>query len=548
MIFNFERQIMYFVVKKLKKVVVIALLFTQSVYSFDVKVLLARYKMQETIPSEIELTCSDGFILSYNPKFALGNHCPHKKLVITHTDDVIKINGKVLSEKVLHIFPKLSHVIELQLKSQVSYWFEAYDTDIQEKISALKNIFDQMLLQDTPLSEDYQKELLVCAQAIFDQYFEYAQENYKDLELHKELLNIYALEFLQLKFIKHFVEVLENKHVTVELRKVLLKNKKKSYEFFKEQICSTLEDLLCEFLYALPRKIVQCMVQDQIGMIEYEDYKYQGSFIIFHDKKQLLLINSIDINDYLLSVVRHEGFPGWPIEMNKVVAITCRTYLVYQILQAQKLDRAYHIENRNNHQTYKGYFDCPKIREAIDQTKNMILGYNGRPACTMYDVCCGGVIPALIDDPDLKRIPYLARSYACNFCKNHKTYNWSINFSTDEVIARLKKEFPKLDKISDIQVYKKDKAGLVRKIMITSGTQKVIITEKKLKSFFPDMKSYCFDIKKIHKRYFLEGKGFGHHRGLCQWGAHHLVKNQHWNFAEVLQFYYPGTNIMKLNY
>lgn len=539
---------MYFFVEKLKKAVVVSSLFFGILNTFDVKVLIHRCKMQDTLADSVELICNDGFILSYNSKFAAGSSCPHKKLVISHTDDAVKINGKVVSEKILHIFPKLSHVIELELKSQVSYWFEAYDADIQKKISELKNLFEEMLEQDSPLSEEHKEKLLDCAKAVFDLYFEYAQENYKDLEQHQELLNIYSREFLELKFIKSFVQALEDKHVTPEYRKILLKNKKKSYEFFSEQICAIVKELLCDFIYALPRKIVQSMVQDKISMIEYDDNKYQGSFILFHDKKHILFINSIDINDYLLSVVRHEGFPGWPIEMNKIVAITCRTYLVYQVLQAQKLDRAYHIENKNNHQTYKGYHDCPKIRQAIEETKNMILGYNGRPACTMYDVCCGGVIPAAIDDPDMKKIPYLARTYPCTFCKGHKTYNWSMDFSGDEALNRFKKEFPKIDKINDLNIYKKDKAGLVKKVIITAGARKIIVTEKKFKSFFPELKSYCFDIKKIHRRYFIEGRGFGHHRGLCQWGAHHLVRHEHWNFAEVLQFYYPGATIMKLNY
>ena len=539
---------MYFLVEKLKKVVVLSCLFLGTVYSFEVKVLLAKCKFQDGSPNQVELICPDGFVVSYNSKFALGSPCPHTTLRATCSEDVVKINGKVLREKILYIFPKLSNVVQLELKSEVSYWFEAYDPDIQKKIVPLKSIFEEMLAANSPLSQEYCDTLFASAQLIFDLYFQYAAENHKDLEQYQELLHLYAQEFLKIQFIKSFVQALEDKHVTSEYRKILLKNPKKCYEFFSDVLSKTLEELLCEFLYALPRKIIQSMVQDKIRMIEYDGNKYLGSFILFQDKKQLFLINSIDINDYLLSVVRHEGFPGWPVEMNKVVAITCRTYLVYQILQAQKLDRAYHIENKNNHQTYKGYHDCPKIRQAIEETKNMILGYNGHPACTMYDVCCGGVIPGAIEDPDLKRIPYLARGYACTFCKNHKSYSWSIDFSTEEVANRFKREFPKIEKISEMQVHKRDKAGLVRKVSITSGSRKIVITEKKMKSFFPEMKSYCFDIKKIHRRYFIEGKGFGHHKGLCQWGAYHLVRHEHWNFAEILQFYYPGTNLMKLNY
>jgi len=70
-----------------------------------------------------------------------------------------------------------------------------------------------------------------------------------------------------------------------------------------------------------------------------------------------------------------------------------------------------------------------------------------------------------------------------------------------------------------------------------------------MKSLFPEIKSYCFSVKKDgSKKYIIQGRGYGHHRGLCQWGACALVKDEHWNFVQVLQYYYPGTKLMKLTY
>ncbi len=43
----------------------------------------------------------------------------------------------------------------------------------------------------------------------------------------------------------------------------------------------------------------------------------------------------------------------------------------------------------------------------------------------------------------------------------------------------------------------------------------------------------------------FKGTGYGHHMGLCQWGARELV-NQGWNYKKILHFYYPGTTFMKL--
>ena len=43
----------------------------------------------------------------------------------------------------------------------------------------------------------------------------------------------------------------------------------------------------------------------------------------------------------------------------------------------------------------------------------------------------------------------------------------------------------------------------------------------------------------------IEGKGHGHHMGLCQWGAREMVRLG-WEYEDILEFYYPDTQLMKL--
>lgn len=47
------------------------------------------------------------------------------------------------------------------------------------------------------------------------------------------------------------------------------------------------------------------------------------------------------------------------------------------------------------------------------------------------------------------------------------------------------------------------------------------------------------------KKIIFKGVGFGHHLGLCQWGAREMVRDG-WDYKRVLQFYYPDTYLMKL--
>ncbi|MEJ2103777.1 MAG: SpoIID/LytB domain-containing protein, partial [Ignavibacteriaceae bacterium] len=58
--------------------------------------------------------------------------------------------------------------------------------------------------------------------------------------------------------------------------------------------------------------------------------------------------------------------------------------------------------------------------------------------------------------------------------------------------------------------------------------------------------STMFDVSMNSNSITLTGNGFGHGVGLCQWGAIAMSRNGK-NFDEILQHYYPGTQLKKLN-
>lgn len=520
-----------------------------KIQAFDVKVLLQKKQIGELEQNNLELLSKHGFILSSNPNLALGYQFGGKIITLDSKHEQILLNAKPLKEKLVYVFPMLSAAQLVTLKSYVSCWLESKRIDLHEEANVLHDLFDAFVLSDQLESVQFNQ-----LNDFVIQIFQFFLEDFIDgisqqPSVTLETLQIYAKEFLsdRAKFL--FLEQIAALNFSKDDRKKLTKDAKYRYQKFVTILSDVIQKLLYEFVPALPTKFLQQILKQDISGIEFQGNQYLGSFILFQEKKQFYVINSLDIDDYLLSVIKHEGWPGWPLEMNKVLAIACRTYLIWQVLQAQKLNRPYHIENGIKHQTYKGHHaQSAKFKQAVQETKDMFVSYDEKPALTMYDACCGGIVPAHIDDPDHKRVPYLARGYPCTFCKNYKVFNWHIDLSSEIIISRLQKDFPKISKLIDMMILKKDKAGLVKKVQFNVGTRKIVITEKKMKSLFPELKSYCFNITRVHRHYLIEGKGFGHHKGLCQWGAYKLVKDDHWNFSQVLQFYYPGTKLMKLTY
>lgn len=270
---------------------------------------------------------------------------------------------------------------------------------------------------------------------------------------------------------------------------------------------------------------------------------YYGEFLFVRYKERILCINLIELESYVGCVLSSESWPGWPTEVNKVFAVMCRSYVLSHMLSAQKINRPYHVRNTNAHQNYHGIHANSIIDDAVNQTAGMILVYDQKPVLAMFDACCGGVIPAHIAHGiDFKKEPYLARPYACTFCKNCRLYSWESKLPIADVEKKLKSARLCANQIYDIKVGSRDKAGLAKTIHVKTKQGIATCKGKQIYSAIPEVKSYAFDLKKRGNTVVLSGYGHGHHLGVCQWGAREMVRSGY-SYQQILSFYYPGTTL-----
>lgn len=281
------------------------------------------------------------------------------------------------------------------------------------------------------------------------------------------------------------------------------------------------------------------------GYTHFDGHEYPGVFVIVQKNERAYLINQLDIEDYLYCVLRWESWPGWPLEVNKAFAIACRSYVIAKAAQAMQRNRLYHIKRSNLHQTYNGMHQYDVLRQAIQETQGLILTYNKKPIEAMFDCCCGGVIPAKMDGVNFKHAPYLARTTECTFCKPCKIYRWKITLEVRELQKLLADGGYHLHDIREIKVLKTDRAGIVQQVMVRDKRHRYTITGKKFYSLLSSIKSFAYTIEKKGNTITFLGKGYGHHLGICQWGARNML-NAGWSHRKILAFYYPQTTIMEL--
>jgi len=288
-----------------------------------------------------------------------------------------------------------------------------------------------------------------------------------------------------------------------------------------------------------------CFISSPDNHVSLDGTRYHGSLFITSYKGSFLIINYVPLEEYIVSVLRTESWPGWPLEVNKAFAITSRSYVIAMILGAKKNEKPFHVKNTNIHQTYRGAHSNKSLKDAVTQTEGVFLAFNGMPITAMFDSCCGGIVPAYVHGFDFKKAPYLARPYACTFCKECKLFSWQAEYDAHVLAGHLASLYDAREPIRGIKISKKDKAGLVKEIQVRGHKSHKHLTVKQLYSCLKEVKSFCFSAQYKANKVILKGKGYGHHLGLCQWGAREMVR-QGWDYKSILQFYYPGTTFMKL--
>lgn len=289
-------------------------------------------------------------------------------------------------------------------------------------------------------------------------------------------------------------------------------------------------------------------VEQNEGYIQFNEKLYKGGFLVIKDNQKVLLINTVDLEEYIYAVVRSESWPGWPLEVNKVFAISCRSYALSIMNEAERAKRAYHVKDTNAHQRYNLYGEHQNstVRKAVESTKGLCLTYKDMPILAMFDSCCGGIIPAHTNAFNFtEQTLYLARQYPCTFCKKTALYAWRVSYDIttfEKIIAERALHALPLKKV---RAHNVDKAGIVKELVIEGHKKSIKLSTRWLSTVAKDIKSSCFSVERRGEKLVFKGNGLGHLVGLCQWGAWQMVK-EGWDYKSILRYYYPSTTLKRL--
>lgn len=269
---------------------------------------------------------------------------------------------------------------------------------------------------------------------------------------------------------------------------------------------------------------------------------FRGEIKVLRNNKGLLVINVVNLEEYLYGVIRNEVSTWWPMEAIKAQAIAARTYALYQIKESRGKD--YDVTADVSSQVYGGIFSEKwRTSKAVDKTKGKVITYNGTIFPTYYHATCGGgTFDASylwkIDLPPLKGVK-------CDWCKKSPHYSWEKWVPVQKIKAKLEGAGYAIGNILGFEATKTDPSGRILEIRIKGSTNTVDIQGKDFRRIIePDiLRSTNFKVTLVGPYVAFEGLGWGHGVGMCQWGAYYMARAGK-KTEEILSFYYPGSNVM----
>ncbi len=160
--------------------------------------------------------------------------------------------------------------------------------------------------------------------------------------------------------------------------------------------------------------------------LSYNGRNYRGIFVLRGSRKGLILVNILNVEEYLKGVVPAELPPSYfdEIEAQKAQAIAARTYALKNL--GQYNDLGFDLLATPSSQVYLGLSaESPLSSRAVEETRSEVAVYGGKLINALYMSTCGGAtedVEAMFEGGPM---PYLKSTE----CVDERDGAWTIKSS-----------------------------------------------------------------------------------------------------------------------
>lgn len=316
---------------------------------------------------------------------------------------------------------------------------------------------------------------------------------------------------------------------------------------------------------SVSRRQLELVPLDSTGTVLLNDKAFRGRIRVSPGLDGLRVINVIDLESYLVSVVGAEMGRRLPEELAalEAQAVAARTYTLRNLERnsAQGYDLAADVSS----QMYGGVAsEMPLAQLAVERTRGQILTLDGVPIDAFYSSTCGGHTEssgAVFSGGDRSYLP--ARpdvdSNGRAWCAISPAYQWRETWNGAEVAAVLRRTLAaerlpvaRASDLREARVLDRTASGRIARLeLIGSGGRTTVAGAAIRRVLSPPrgglLRSNDFTLRigrqgNRIERVEASGRGNGHGVGMCQWGAIGRARAGQ-DYLTILMSYYPGTQL-----
>jgi len=277
--------------------------------------------------------------------------------------------------------------------------------------------------------------------------------------------------------------------------------------------------------------------RDGSVLVNGKPYRGQFRLVPVGDNK-FDLVNELDVDSYLKGVIACEMPARWEEEAYKAQAIAARTYALYEA--GTSSSKHWDLLPDQRSQVYNGMSaETSKSIRAVDETAGIVVaaGPPGQEKIfkAYFSACCGGISQSAYDAFGDPYMPELGAQNVGALCNASNKFNWGpIILTKQEITRRVKiwgerkghpvKNATAIDRIDPKFV---NQFGRPVKYLLTekAGAMYLLTSEETRQACnagaadgAPILPSGFFKtVVTANQIQFVEGHGFGHGVGLCQW-------------------------------
>jgi stage II sporulation protein D len=307
--------------------------------------------------------------------------------------------------------------------------------------------------------------------------------------------------------------------------------------------------------------IIRALVPD--GQLAVEGKRYRGELVVTTANDGLLVVNRLQMDDYLKGVVPLEIGTSAQGDMAAVEAqaVTARSYAVTHLSSG----RSYDMRATVSDQVYGGAGVETRVgNAAVESTNGLVLLYGGQVVNAPYFSTCGGSTAEPQDvwrtgsEPYLKRVSDQIPGTNRYYCDEAPKYRWTRTYEREELRQNIVRYLKGLGRTGDVSaisavtVTDVTPAGRVATLTIDADRLTLPLRGNEIRSALrmPSgemLYSTYFSVDVVPGRdgieqLILRGGGYGHGVGMCQAGAIGRARAGQ-DFRTILRTYYPGTTV-----